>query len=154
MEWLDLLQDRVVGLDTAPLIYFIEKNPRYYAKVRPFFERAADNRFRVVTSVITVVEVLVHPLRNDNLELAHKYRDILGNQSELSVLPVSEALAEQAARLRATYNLRTPDAIQLATALQEGASFFLTNDNRLPDLENLQVLILDSLDDPTDTIYL
>jgi predicted nucleic acid-binding protein len=80
-----------------------------------------------------------------NLELAQQYRDILSNQAELSVLTVTETIAEQAAQLRATYNLRTPDAIQLATALNQKAFFFLTNDNRLPQLETLQILMLNSL---------
>jgi predicted nucleic acid-binding protein len=145
MEWLNLLKNQVVGLDTAPLIYFIEKNPLYYSTVLPFFSLVAERHFQVVTSVITVVEVLVYPLRMGNLELAQKYRDILSNQTELSVLPVTEIIAEQAAQLRATYNLRTPDAIQLATALNQKASFFLTNDNRLPQLETLQILTLNSL---------
>ncbi|MEB3282728.1 MAG: PIN domain-containing protein [Lyngbya sp.] len=47
--------------------------------------------------------------------------------------------------LRATYNLRTPDAIQIATALQEGATFFITNDTRLPEIQKLELLILDRL---------
>lgn len=145
MEWLNLLKNQVVGLDTAPLIYFIEKNSLYYSIVQPFFSLVAQRHFQVVTSVITVVEVLVYPLRMGNLELAQQYRDILSNQAELSVLPVTETIAEQAAQLRATYNLRTPDAIQLATALNQKASFFLTNDNRLPQLENLQILMLNSL---------
>ncbi|MFN5969603.1 MAG: type II toxin-antitoxin system VapC family toxin [Microcystis sp.] len=145
MEWLNLLKNQVVGLDTAPLIYFIEKNSLYYSRVQPFFSLVAQRHFQVVTSVITVVEVLVYPLRMGNLELAQQYRDILSNQAELSVLPVTETIAEQAAQLRATYNLRTPDAIQLATALNQKASFFLTNDNRLPQLETLQILMLNSL---------
>lgn len=145
MEWLNLLKNQVVGLDTAPLIYFIEKNSLYYSRVQPFFSLVAQRHFQVVTSVITVVEVLVYPLRMGNLELAQQYRDILSNQAELSVLPVTETIAEQAAQLRATYNLRTPDAIQLATALNQKAFFFLTNDNRLPQLETLQILMLNSL---------
>jgi len=145
MEWLNLLKNQVVGLDTAPLIYFIEKNSLYYSRVQPFFSLVAQRHFQVVTSVITVVEVLVYPLRMGNLELAQQYRDILSNQAELSVLTVTETIAEQAAQLRATYNLRTPDAIQLATALNQKAFFFLTNDNRLPQLETLQILMLNSL---------
>ncbi len=75
MEWLNLLKNQVVGLDTAPLIYFIEKNSLYYSIVQPFFSLVAQRHFQVVTSVITVVEVLVYPLRMGNLELAQQYRD-------------------------------------------------------------------------------
>jgi len=62
MEWINQLQGQVVGLDSAPLIYFIEQNPTYLEMVRLFF-RALDRReFRVVTSVLTLPEVLVYPL--------------------------------------------------------------------------------------------
>lgn len=54
-------------------------------------------------------------------------------------------IAETAAQLRASYNLRSPDSIQMATAIGEGASFFLTNDARLPSLPGLRVLVLDNL---------
>lgn len=54
-------------------------------------------------------------------------------------------VAEEAARLRARHNLRTPDAIQLATAIRSGASSFLTNDRHLPKLAPLNLLLLDQL---------
>jgi predicted nucleic acid-binding protein len=145
MEWVDALSGQVVGLDTAPLIYFIEENPTYLDIVRPFFEMMDRGEVQVVTSVITLAEVLVHPLRSGNATLAQRYRDILQNPTALTLLPVSEAIAEQAAHLRATHNLRTPDAIQLATALQVGASAFLTNDARLPTIPGLQTITVDAL---------
>jgi predicted nucleic acid-binding protein len=58
---------------------------------------------------------------------------------------VSPAIAEEAAQLRATYNLQTPDSIQMATAISAGASLFLTNDARLPSLPGLEVLLLEEL---------
>jgi predicted nucleic acid-binding protein len=63
----------------------------------------------------------------------------------LTTLSLTPEIAERAARLRAEHNLRTPDAIQMATALYAGASFFLTNDADLPDLANLKLSVLDSL---------
>jgi predicted nucleic acid-binding protein len=54
-------------------------------------------------------------------------------------------VAEEAARPRARHSLRTPDAIQLATAVQAGATFFLTNDSGLPKLASLNLLVLNQL---------
>lgn len=119
MEQLALLRGQIVGLDTAPLIYLIEQNSNYLVQVRAFFTAMNQRQFRVVTSMITLVEVLVHPLRANNPELATQYRDILLGQEYLTIVPVLEAIAEQAAQLRASYNLRTPDALQLATAIQQ-----------------------------------
>ena len=144
MEWIDDLQEKTVGLDTAPLIYFIEENPAYIETVRFFFEAMDRGDFLVVTSAVTLLEVLVHPLRSNNKELATEYRDILLN-SKLMTLEVSSSIAEQAAQLRADYNIRTPDAIQISAALSAGASHFFTNDIRLPEIPSIQILSLDAL---------
>jgi predicted nucleic acid-binding protein len=145
MEWLNQLQGQTIGLDTAPLIYFIEKNSEYVDKVRPFFTALAGGDFKAVSSTITLLEVLVYPLRRGETALAQKYRDILLNNDHLTIIPVSPAIAEKAAELRATYNLKTPDAIQIATAIQEKAIAFLTNDIKLSAVRELKVLVLESI---------
>jgi predicted nucleic acid-binding protein len=104
-----------------------------------------DGDFGVVTSIVTLLEVLVHPFRHGDTILAQQYRDILLNAKGLTTLLLFQDIAEEAARLRATHNIRTPDAIQMATATYAGASFFLTNDSRLPSLPGLKVLVLDEL---------
>lgn len=145
MEWMIQLRGQVVGLDTAPLIYLIEQNQTYLELVRAFFEAMNRGEFQVVTSTLTLTEVLVHPLRSNNLALATRYRDIILDQENLMLLPVSVEVAEIAAELRATQNLRTPDAIQIATAIQAGATFFLTNDRQLANVSGLTALVLDRL---------
>ncbi|SPD76243.1 PilT protein domain protein (fragment) [uncultured Desulfobacterium sp.] len=100
--------------------------------------------FTVVTSTVTLLEVLIHPLRSNNKKLAMEYRDILLN-SRLVTLEISNAIAERAARLRAIHNIRTPDAIQIGAALNAGASYFFTNDVRLPEIPSIQIISLDAL---------
>ena len=149
MEWIKALRGTVVGLDTAPLIYFIEENPSYLPVVRPFFEAVDRGEFQVATSILTLTEVLVHPLRQGDHELADNYRRILLHADHVMTVPVSETIAEEAAQLRARHSLRTPDAIQLATAIRSGASVFLTNDARIPKLAGLRILVLTELTKPT-----
>ncbi len=144
MGWIDDLQGKTVGLDTAPLIYFIEENPAYIETVRYFFEAMDRGDFLVVTSTVTLLEVLVHPFRSNNRKLAAEYRDILLN-SKLTILEVSTSIAEQAAQLRAAHNIRTPDAIQVSAALSAGAIHFLTIDIRLPEIPSIQIFSLDAL---------
>lgn len=144
MEWINDLQGKTVGLDTAPLIYFIEENPTYIETVRLFFEAMERDDFWVVTSTITLLEVLVHPLRSNNKKLATEYRDILLN-SKLMTLEVSSAIAEQAAELRAVHNIRTPDAIQISAALNAGATHFFTNDIKLPTIPSIKILSINEL---------
>ncbi len=145
MEWLNALRGQTVGLDTAPLIYFIEKHAGRSAKLRPFFAAAERQDFRVVTSFVTLLEVLVQPLRTGRDDIAREYREIILRSPSLTALPLDENIVEEAARLRALYGVKTPDAIQLATAKVGGATFFLTNDGDLPVLPDMSILVLDRL---------
>ena len=144
MEWINDLKGKTIGIDTAPLIYFIEENSKYIEAVRLFFEVMDKEDFLVVTSTVTLLEVLIHPLRKNNNELATEYRNILLS-SKLITLEVSNSIAERAARLRADYNIRTPDAIQISAALDMGATYFFTNDIRLPAIPAIKMFSLDSI---------
>ena len=77
MGWIDSLHGNIVAIDTAPLIYFIEESPAYVTVVDPFFEALQHGEFAVVTSVMSLLEALVVPLRRGDTDLARKYRDIL-----------------------------------------------------------------------------
>ena len=144
--WVESLRGQIVGLDTGPLIYFIETNRTYLDTVRPFFSALAGGQFRAATSMITLGEVLVGPFREGRNDLVERYREILLHSSNLLVKSVQQNIAEEAARIRAAHiSLRTPDAIHLATAITSGARYFLTNDKGLPDLPDLQMLLVDNL---------
>jgi len=145
MGILDAFKGAIVGLDTTPLIYFIEKNPTYHPLVRPFFVSLTDGEFVAVTSTITLVETLVHPIRMNRPRIAERYREILLNIPQLTTYDVSPDIAQKAAEIRANHNIRTPDAIQLATALQAGAAFFLTNDLALQKFPEINVIVVDDL---------
>src|SRR5947209_6285175 len=144
MEWV-ASRGKTVGLDTAPIIYFIESNPLYVEMMRTFFLAVQKDEFSVVTSTVTLLESLVVPLRHGNINLAQQYRDILFKTKGHITISLFPSIAEEAARLRASHNFSTPDSIQMATALFGGASFFLTNDTRLLSLPNLKTLVLDDL---------
>ena len=145
MEWITDLQGKIVGVDTVPFIYLIEEHPIYIHLLRPFFESLDRGNFIAVTSTVTLLEVLVHPIRSGNDHLAHEYRDILLNSANLRTVEISSSIAEAAARLRALHHIRTPDALQIATANEMGAMFFLTNDRRLAVVPSPRVLLLKEL---------
>ncbi len=131
MGWVENLYDHTVALDTAPLIAFIAKEEPYLDLVRPLFQAIDQGKIHAVTLTFTLIEVLVRPLREKDEALAAQYQEILTRAKYLMLLPLSETVALQAAELRATLNLRTPDAIQVATALIGGADTLITNDKRL-----------------------
>ena len=127
MELNRLVKGKSVFLDTAPLIYFIEKNRRYHDILKPVISQIDALETEGITSTITLLEVLVHPLREGNHRLADKYKAILLSSNGLLTYEISHAISEQAALFRAQHGLRTPDAIQLATATIHKADYFLTD---------------------------
>lgn len=145
MDWIDAFRGRKIALDSAILIYFIEEHPTYLPLVRLLFQAIDQGHIKAVTSTITLLEVLVHPLREGNVSLANRYRDILLYAENLETLPLSHSLSERAAELRARYQLRAPDAIQIATALDQRASAIITNDDRWRRVKELDVIILGDL---------
>ena len=145
MGWLNRLKGKTIGLDASPLIYYIEEHPTYLPLIDPFFNAMMQGEFAVVTSTVTITEVLVHPISLNNDALAEAYRDILLNAAYLRNVPVTADIAEAAARLRASHGIRTPDAIHIATALRHNADFFLTNDTRLAAMSRPTMLVLSEL---------
>jgi predicted nucleic acid-binding protein len=145
MGWVETLRGEIIGLDTAPLIYYIEENPKYLSTLQPFFEALDRREFSIVTSTITLLEVLVHPIRQNNHQLVQQYRNILSNAVGIEMFPLDINISEYAAQLRGEYNIRTPDAIQMATAIQAGATYFLTNDIALPEIPDLRILVVENL---------
>lgn len=134
-----------LGLDTALIIYFVEANPTYNTRVQAIFHRITQGQIRGFTSVVTLSEVLIHPLRTGNSQLENDYRNLLLHTRNVQILSVGPSLAQRAADLRARYNLRLPDALQVATSLRAGCQAFLTNDTGLRRVTELRVLLLDEL---------
>ena len=139
------LSGQTVCLDTMIFIYAFEEHPTYLPFLKTFFLSVEKGGIEAVTSTITMTECLVQPYRKKDFALAAQYLIVFRNFPHLSVIPVTDEIAERAAFLRARYNLKTPDAVQLATTLVSGSRFFLTNDADLPSVEGIQLLILEQL---------
>jgi predicted nucleic acid-binding protein len=99
-----------LGLDTAPIIYFVEQNPAYVNTVRAIFNRIDSGKLEGFTSVITLTEVLTVPIRDSDTATENIYRTRLLYSRNLTTLAVLPVIAARAAALRANYRLRTPDA--------------------------------------------
>ena len=143
MELSKLLRGKIVFLDTAPLIYFIEKNNRYFDVVKPIVALIDSQQSNGMSSSITLLEVLVLPLREGNKKLADKYKAILLSSSGLETCEISHAISGRAAMIRAKYGFKTPDSIQLATAIIRKADYFLTNDAALKQVKEIKVVVLE-----------
>jgi len=135
-----------LAFDTAPIIYFVEANPAYDELVSNIFNRVATGVVDGWTSVISLTEVLVHPISQGRNDLQQVYRELLLNSTNFHTVPVNTNVAENAARIRATYGLRLPDAIQIAFALYVGCQAIVCNDRSMRRVTELQVLVLDDLE--------
>ena len=140
----DALESGPVGLDTALFIYFIEEHPRYFPAVEALFQALEEGTLQGVTSGITLLETLILPLRNGDQHLAREYETILTQSRNLKLIELTIPLLRSAAHLRANTGIKTPDALQIAAAASMKCPVFVTNDRRLPDIQGLQVIQLES----------
>lgn len=133
-------------LDTAPVIYLVEKNPAYVNLVRAVFQRLDSGQLQAITSPVTLAECLVHPLRQGVFQLRQDFINVVVNGAGTTFVSLDQTSGEVAGGLCAQYNLRLPDALQLAAALSAGCEAFLTNDAQLKRVTELQILVLDDLE--------
>jgi predicted nucleic acid-binding protein len=134
-----------LALDTTPIIYFVEEHPQYRDLLANLFGRIDRGDITGVTSVVTGAEVLVHPIKNGNVALAEAYSTLLETSENMCVVPIDLGVAQRAAGIRARNGIRTPDAFQIAAAIEAGCDAFLTNDSKLARVTEIRVIVLNSL---------
>ena len=138
--------DKTIFVDTAPFIYFIEGHSRFHEILLEVFQLNAEGKIFFQTSTLTLLEVLVQPVKLKKLKLAREYEKIITSSSNIEIYDLDIEVSKQAAKLRADHNLRTSDAIQIATAIVKGADLFFTNDINLKKVPGVEILILEEFD--------
>src|SRR6516162_9338954 len=133
-----------VGVDTSIFIYFIEEHPQFLPLVEPLFREVDKGRKVLVTSALTLLEVLVVPYRSGDHILAERYEALLTQSRGVRVADITRDHLRAASQLRAATGVKTPDALQLVAALAGQCATFLTNDRHLPTLPGLRILQLAS----------
>lgn len=136
---------RKVGLDTSIFIFQVEENKKYFGLTGAIFDWLEGPRVQAATSTITLLELLVQPYRLADIDRVNKFYALLSTFPHLDWVAPTLEIADIGARLRAEYNLRTPDAIQAATALSCGATGFVSNDGAFRRIAGLDVMVLDDL---------
>jgi predicted nucleic acid-binding protein len=147
---LNLKNYNCISLDSAPFIYLIQEDPRYISVVEQIFSEISYGSITGVSSYLSLLEVLIKPIKEGARDIATQYRDLMLNNAFLKLLPLDDKVAETAAELRAKYDgngfkLKTPDAIQIATAILNEADVFLTNDSRLKNVKEINVVVLSEI---------
>jgi predicted nucleic acid-binding protein len=119
-----------VFLDSNLFIYQLEDLGPRGNRANFIFQRLSLRKDTLLTSALTVGEVLVKPIRLGNRILEKKYRELL-REPDVRILPFDRTAGEIFAKVRQDRAIKAPDAIQLATAASAGCDLFITNDDRL-----------------------
>lgn len=140
-----LRRHRRVALDTSVFIYQLEANVRYLPLTDQVFSWLERPDSRAGTSTITMTELLVQPYRDSDERLVDEFYGLLSTYPNLDWIAPNLEIADLAARFRALHRLRTPDALQAATAAHARATGLITNDAVFERVEAFETLVLDRL---------
>lgn len=133
-----------VYLDASGFIYSVERIEPYHTLLEPLWQRAQAGQFVIVSSDLVVLETLVKPLQNADTAVERLFRELF-DADEVMLISTTRQLWEEAARLRATTGLKTPDALHAAAALHAQCTLFITNDGDFRRVPDLSVVVLNDL---------
>ncbi len=134
-----------VYVDTQVCIYTVEQHPVYSPLLKPLWAAVSAGAVHVVTSELTLMEVLVGPIRRGDTKLEADYEEFLQFPG-IRMIAMTPAVLRAAARLRGSnLGLRTPDALHAATAQVQGVSLLITNDRGFHTIEGLPITLLDEI---------
>jgi predicted nucleic acid-binding protein len=119
-----------VFFDTNLFIYLIEDYAGRGQRVFDILEKMSDRHDELVTSTLTLGEVLVKPLSAGDLRWADRYETVL-NSAGVTVINFDKTAARFFAQIRQDKSIKPPDAIQLSCAAIVKCDLFITNDDRL-----------------------
>jgi len=138
-----LRRHRRIALDTSILIYQLEANPRYVVYTDVIFYWVDRPGSTALTSTITMTELLVQPFRDPDERRVAEVYGLFSTLPNLEWITPSLEIAVLAARMRALHRMRTPDALQAATAVNARATGLITNDPVFERVENIETLVLE-----------
>jgi predicted nucleic acid-binding protein len=136
---------KLVYLDANIVIHMVEGHPLLRKELADLISVLESEEIEAVSSELTLAEVLVVPLRNNDLELCRVFQEFFGPRSPATLMTVDKVVLKRAAEIRAGFGGRLPDAIHLATADILGCDAFLTEDRRIWSPSGLHTVALSGL---------
>jgi predicted nucleic acid-binding protein len=118
-----------IFFDTNVFIYLFEDYEPFSSMVDACWKRMVQRGDVLVTSTMTLGELLVKPSQTGHTSLIEQYERAI--RARAQVIAFDAFVARRYASLRSAYNIRNPDAIQLACAAHSGVDLFITNDKHL-----------------------
>jgi len=134
----------IISVDTNFWIYHLEGHPKYSPITQLALKNWLSNDTPIVISSLTLTECLVLPFKKNSTSVIHAYHQLF-NLPIVKIESLTPPIATIAAQIRAKYNIGTPDAIHLATAIHHQASFFVSNDLRLKKIKEIPIINFSTL---------
>ena len=149
MDKIDQLLTRLRGcrvyFDVNPIIYFIEQNAEFARAVIPVFEMLGEGAILAYTSELSLTEILIKPICDDLTDVIQAHKELLLDPQLFTLTKVTRETLLQAAQLGGKSGMRTPDAIHVASAMENHCQFFITNDKKIKSHGSVTVLYVSDL---------
>lgn len=136
------LEGKRIYLDSNIWIYALENSPEYSELLVSLFSAVRDQSLMIFTSELTLAEVLVRSIREDDVAKQVIYTKAITATNNTEAIPISRQILVEAARIRGITKLKLPDAIHAATAISTNCTTFLTNDRQFKTVEGLNTLLI------------
>jgi predicted nucleic acid-binding protein len=120
--------------DTNLFIYLFEDYGPFSASVEELRAKMLKRGDQLLTSTITLGEILIKPMQAGDAQLCRTYERAIASAATL--IPFDVKAARHYASVRSSWPIKPPDAVQLSCAASAGVDLFITNDDRL---QNKQV---------------
>ena len=133
-----------IALDSSCFIYHIEKNRQYIELTRIIFKELLPKAtFKAIGSTLIITEILTKPYNLNRPDLALAYKILIQAIPNFYLFAPNEQICDHAARIRSKYGFKTPDAIHIATAIEEGAATIIGNDKRWKQVKEIKTIVLE-----------
>ena len=114
----------IVFVDTNVVIYAVESEPTFGVRAQTLMASALAAGDTLMISDLVRMECMVLPFRTGDVALQQQYRAFFA-RPEVQVVPITAAVCDRAVDIRATARFKPMDSLQLAAAVEHGASVFL-----------------------------
>lgn len=151
MGLLDSLRGDLIYLDSNIWIYASESFAAYSQSLTALFEAADAGLLTIVTSELTLAEILVRPIKEGNTFEQEAYIEAISSSKGSVVRVVERSILIRAAEIRASTKLKLPDAIHAATAIATECTTFLTNDKQFRTVQGLHTLLISQVSTDSDS---
>lgn len=140
--WEYHLRGKRVYFDTNIFIYILENHSEFGETCLSVVQSGADKELDGYSGDLVLAELLVKPLKDNNARAVKAVKDLFTEETRIELLPHTRSAFITAAHLRANHKIKLPDALHLATAIENHIEIFLTNDRDIPRVPEITVMTL------------